>query len=54
MKMTSIDRVFSKLARDTGEAFDEAEVIEWTGEALDAIGSVRMLEEALAFIEVTN
>lgn len=47
--------IFAKLDRDIGmEQMDEGDIIEWTGEALDAMGSVPMYEEAVAFIEVRN
>jgi hypothetical protein len=52
---TTINRVFSKLSRDLGiDNFSEADVIEWAGEALEAIGAVTMLEECVEFIEVKN
>lgn len=54
-KYTSVDRVFAKIARDLGdESIVENDVIEWAGEALEAIGTVAIQEEALAFIEVEN
>lgn len=47
--------VFAKLTRDLGlNQVDESDVIEWTGEALEAIGSVPMYEDAVAFAEVKN
>jgi len=52
---TSVNRILSKLRRDLGESnLHESDVIEWTGEALDAIGAVTMLEEKVAFIEVVD
>lgn len=52
---TSIDRILSKLSRDLGmDDFSEVDVIEWTGEALEAIGAVTMLEESVFFGEVRN
>lgn len=50
----SIDTIFSKLIRDYGDNFNEGDVIEWTAEALEAIGAVRSYQEAVAFIEVKN
>lgn len=50
----SIDTIFSKLIRDVTDEFSEGDVIEWSGEALEAIGAVRQYEEAVAFIEVKN
>lgn len=49
-----IDRIFSKLIRDVTDDFDEGDVIEWCGEALEFIGATRLYEEAIAFVEVTN
>ncbi len=52
---TSVLRVFSKIERDFGiTTFNEFDVIEWIGEALEAIGSINQYEEAIAFIEVKN
>jgi hypothetical protein len=51
---TSIDRIFNKFDRDIGMSFNEGDAIEWTAEALEAIGAVRQYEEAIAFIEVRN
>lgn len=50
----SIDRIFSKLIRDATDQFNEGDVIEWCGEALEFIQAVRSYEEAVAFIEVRN
>lgn len=50
-----IDRIISKLYRDLGlEEISEADIIEWTGEALNFMETPSLLEEAVAFIEVTN
>ena len=55
IQKTTMDRVFNKLYRDLGlEDISEDDVIEWTGEVLEHIGVVSMLEEHVAFIEVTN
>lgn len=54
-KYTSIDRIFAKIARDYGDEYIvENDIIEWCGEALGAIGTVALQEEAVAFIEVAN
>ena len=55
-RYTSIDRVLSKLGRDLGseDEFEESDVIEWAGEALELIDAVNQYESALAFIEVKN
>ncbi|GHV60775.1 hypothetical protein FACS1894195_0120 [Bacteroidia bacterium] len=54
-KYTSIDRVFSKFQRDYGinNVSDQA-IIEWSGEALEAIGCNRLYQEQVAFIDVAN
>lgn len=47
--------IFAKLERDLGlDEIPERDVIEWTGEALEFMGSVPMYEEAVAFMEVKN
>lgn len=47
--------IFAKLERDLDlDSVDEKDVIEWTGEALEAMGSVPMYEEAVAIMEVKN
>ena len=52
---TSIDRILSKIARDYPSVeINESDVVEWTSEALEAIGAVLQYEEAVAFIEVKN
>lgn len=51
---TSMDRVFAKLARDLGSDLNEDDVIEWTGEALEFMQSVKSFEEAVCFAEVKN
>lgn len=52
---TTLDRILSKLYRDLGlEEISETDVVEWTGEALEGIGTVSLYEEAVAFIEVEN
>lgn len=55
IRKTTMDRVFNKLYRDLGlEEIAEDDVIEWTGEVLEHIGVVNMLEQHVAFIEVSN
>lgn len=55
IKKTTMDRVLNKLYRDLGlEEIAEDDVVEWTGEVLEHIGVVNMLEEHVAFIEVSN
>jgi len=52
MTYTSIDRILSKFQRDYGGDVETNDLIEWSGEALEAIGTSRTYEEATAFIEV--
>ena len=55
LNYTSVERVFSKIVRDLGhDQFSETDVIEWVGDALDAMKAVDILEEAIAFVEVKN
>lgn len=52
---TTLDRVISKLYRDLGlEEVSEVDIIEWSGEALEAIGAITLYEEAVCFVEVKN
>jgi hypothetical protein len=51
---TTIDTVFAKVERDLTSEFSERDIIEWTGEALGFMKTKKMLEEAVAFIEVKN
>ncbi len=52
---TTLDRIISKLYRDLGlEEVSETDIIEWSGEALEAIGAITMYEEAVCFVEVKN
>ena len=54
-KYVSMLRIFSKLERDYGlTTYNEFDMVEWVGEALEAIGTVNQYEEAVAFIEVKN
>jgi len=51
----SVDTIISKLIRDLGlESINEDDIVEWSAEALQGIGTVDLLEEAVAFIEVKN
>lgn len=52
---TTLDRIISKLYRDLGlEEISETDIVEWAGEALEAIGAIGLYEEAVAFITVEN
>jgi hypothetical protein len=51
---TSVDRILAKLDRDVTRDYNEGDVIEWIGEALEATHSVKSYEEAVIFIEVKN
>ena len=55
VKFTSLDRVLAKIYRDLGlEEINETDVIEWTGEALEFIGTQMLYEEAVAFVEIED
>lgn len=57
MNYTTVDRVLAKLERDYGinsSMASESDLVEWSGEALESIGTVRNYEEAVAVIEVKN
>lgn len=54
-KYISIKRILSTVTRSLGsDSINEADVIEWSAEALELIGTISMYEEAVAFIEVKN
>lgn len=54
-RFVSINRILDKLRRDLSmDDLHENDVIEWTGEALEAIGAITQYEQAIAFIEVKN
>tara|TARA_R110002096_G_scaffold126982_1_gene274353 strand:+ start:2047 stop:3015 length:969 start_codon:yes stop_codon:yes gene_type:complete len=54
-RYTSINRILDKLRRDLDmDDLYESDVIEWIGEALEAIGAITQYEDVLAFIEVKN
>jgi len=55
LNYTTVNRIFSKLSRDLKiDDFSESDVVEWVGEALEAIDAVTMLEECVEFCEVKN
>ena len=55
IQYTSIETIFSKFQRDLrGTDISEADLVEWTAEALGFMKVVELQEEALAFIEVEN
>lgn len=52
---TSVNRIIGKLNRDLGlEDINESDIIEWIGEALEAIKANNSYEEQVAFIEVKD
>lgn len=55
-KNLNIKSVLSKLRRDIPYSFEDADAIEWIGEALDAFRTAKddNLEERVAFVEVKN
>lgn len=54
MAYTSVDRIFTKLDRDIGGIFNEGQVVEMIGEALEFINAPKSYEPYVAFIEVKN
>ena len=52
-KLTSVDRIFTNL-KGSIPLENEADIIEWIGDALDAIGVVTQKEEAVCFVKVKN
>lgn len=55
MQFTSIQRILSKFHRDLrGSEFNEGDIIEWTGEALEFLRVHGAQEEAVAFLEVKD
>jgi hypothetical protein len=55
LNYTTVNRIFSKVSRDLGiDDFSESDLVEWAGEALEAIDAVTMLEECVEFSEVKN
>jgi hypothetical protein len=54
IKNTSLDVVFVRLRRLGFSDTHEKDVVEWSGEALEAIGVITQYEEAVCFMEVKN
>ena len=54
IQYTTVDRIFAKVNRDFGQTISESDMIEWIGEALEAINVPRLYQEAVAFVEVKN
>lgn len=55
LQYTSIETIFSKFQRDLRETdISEADIVEWTAEALGFMKIPEIQEEAVAFIEVEN
>lgn len=55
LQYVSMDRIFSKIYRDLGlEEISETDLVEWSAEALEAIGAITLYEEAVAFVEIEN
>lgn len=55
MNYIPIQALFAKIDRDYGMSnLSEADVIDWTGEALGLMGAIKQFEEALAIIEVND
>lgn len=54
MSYTTMDRIFTKFAREVSDEFDEGDLIEMAGEALEFINAPKSYEPYVAFIEVRN
>lgn len=55
IKFTNINRIFAKLQRDYGSLnLNEADVIEWAGEALSAINAIPNFEKVTKFFYIKN
>lgn len=55
IRYTSLNRIISKLIRDLGISdINESDIIEWSGEALEAINAPTNFEESVAFVKVKN
>lgn len=55
LQYTTLDRIIAKLYRDLGlSEISETDIVEWTGEALEAIGAITLYQETVAFVEVKN
>lgn len=52
--LVSINRIFTKLGRDITSDVAEADVIEWSGEALGFMRAPKNMEQWVAFVEVKN
>lgn len=50
----SIDRIFSKYIREKDSDFDEGDLVEFIGEALEFIGASNYYEEQIHFADVKN
>lgn len=54
-KYISIKRILATITRNLGtDNINESDVIEWSAEALEFIGTISLYEEAVAFVEVKN
>lgn len=55
MKFTSIYTIFLKLKRDYGlTEINQSDVIEWSAEALEAIGAIQIMQRKLKLLHVKN
>lgn len=55
MQFTTVDRIFSKIHRDLRDTnFNETDVIEWAGEALEFLRVPQIQDEGILFTEVRN
>lgn len=54
IKNTSLDVVFVELRRMGINEIHEKDIVEWSGQALEAIGCINRYEEAVCFVRVEN
>jgi len=55
LKYLSIESILTKIYRDYGKQLDEGDIVEWVGEALDAlIAGTVMFDKKVAIINVTD
>lgn len=55
LRFRTVDSIIAKVQRDYGmEDLSDMDIIEWIGEALEAISPISVYEEAIAFIEIKN
>lgn len=51
---TTVDRIFYEVNKFKSDGFNEIDIIDWIGEALNLIGVTRLYEEAVCYANVSN